>query len=302
MREASSAREHPGGGPAAAAHAPKRAVLVTGASSGIGAATVKDLARRGYRVFAGVRSEQRGAELIEAAGGDVHPLRLDVTDRDLARAAADEVERVVGRPWLDGLVNNAGIAVAGPLEFLTPEMVRRQFDVNLFGQLWVTQALLPALRAARGRVVNVGSIGGRLGFPFIAPYQASKAALDSLTRSLRRELRPWGIHVALIEPGSVATPIWEKGARDAAALAEQLPPQATELYGPVMARSEEITAGMADRAQPVEPVTEAIHHALTARKPRPRYLLGRDARQMAAVTALLPERVVDRLVAREMAW
>jgi NAD(P)-dependent dehydrogenase (short-subunit alcohol dehydrogenase family) len=177
-------------------------VLVTGASSGIGEATALRLARAGWDVLAGVRREE-DAERLRGLG--VEPVLLDVTDP--AAVAALDLER------LDGLVNNAGIALALPLELLPLDELRRVLEVNVVGQLAVTQAVLPAVRAARGRVVNVGSIAGRSSLPFLGAYAASKFALEAVTDALRVELRPWGIRVAIVEPGSIATPIWTKGAQ-----------------------------------------------------------------------------------------
>jgi NAD(P)-dependent dehydrogenase (short-subunit alcohol dehydrogenase family) len=181
-------------------------VVVTGASTGIGRATALRLARGDFTVLAGVR-RQEDADALHAAEARIEPVIVDVTD---AAAVAALRERLAGAP-LAGLVNNAGIAIAGPLEGIPLDELRRQYEVNVFGLVAVTQALLEPLRAGRGRIVNVGSIGGRIATPFVAPYSSSKAAVRSLSTSLRRELRPWGIRVALVEPGALDTPIWAKG-------------------------------------------------------------------------------------------
>src|SRR5689334_6739039 len=176
-----------------------RAILVTGASTGIGRATALELARRGATVYAGVRDPAA----VDGLG--LTPVELDVTDAEQVAALSTRLER------LDGLVNNAGIAVTGPLEHLPLDEVRRQLEVNALGQLAVTQACLPALRAARGRIVNMSSISGRVAFPMFGPYAASKFALEAFSDSLRRELRGSGVDVVVIEPGGVTTPIWERG-------------------------------------------------------------------------------------------
>src|ERR1700730_7250159 len=201
----------------------RRAVVVTGASTGIGRATALHLDRLGFRVFAGVRREADAEELKKAATQRLSTLLIDVTDGDGVRAAAERVEQE-SPEGLAGLVNNAGIAVGGPLEFVPIDAVRYQFEVNVIGMVAVTQALLPSLRKGHGRIVNIGSVGGRTAAPFVGPYAASKHAVEAFTESLRQELRPWGIWVAVIEPGAIATPIWEKGKQGADQLVEILPP------------------------------------------------------------------------------
>jgi NAD(P)-dependent dehydrogenase (short-subunit alcohol dehydrogenase family) len=270
----------------------ERVVLVTGASSGIGEACALRLARAGWRVFAGVR---RGEDAERLGSRGTTPLRLDVTDADQIAAAADAIgER------LDGLVNNAGIALAAPLEFVPLDELRRQLDVNVVGQVAVTQAVLPALRRARGRIVNVGSIAGRSALPFLGPYAASKFALEAITDSLRVELRRWGIEVVVVEPASIATPIWKRSAARADELANGLPPEFTELYGEAIAVVRGAAAATDARAEPPERVAEVVEHALTAERPKTRYLVGRDARRRARLERL-PDRLRDRLLLRALA-
>jgi NAD(P)-dependent dehydrogenase (short-subunit alcohol dehydrogenase family) len=199
-------------------------VLVTGASTGIGEAAVLHLKTLGFDTVGAVRRDE-DAERLEERG--IRTVRIDVTDGDQIAAARDEL----GDAPLAGLVNNAGIAVAAPIEFLPVESFRQQLEVNLIGQLAVTQAFLPALRRAGGRVVNVSSIGGRVALPFVGPYAGSKFALEALSDSLRRELRPWGIEVSVIEPGSIATPMWDKGVDESQQIVDGLPPEGRELYG-----------------------------------------------------------------------
>jgi NAD(P)-dependent dehydrogenase (short-subunit alcohol dehydrogenase family) len=260
---------------------PERSVLITGASSGIGAACAERLARGGWKVFAAVRAEGAGPE-------GTTELILDVTDPDaIARAREAVGER------LDGLVDNAGIALASPLEYLPLDELRRQLEVNVIGQLAVTQALLPAVRAARGRIVLVGSIAGTSALPFLGPYAISKFGLEALADSLRVELEPDGIHVSIVRPGTIATPIWTKPQP----IADTLPPEAIERYGKRLEAMRAFAAARAKKAAPVDSVAEAIEHALTDGHPRTRYLVGRDA-HLRAVVERLPDRMRDRVVSR----
>lgn len=283
------------------------AVVVTGASTGIGRAVALRLAGRGRRVFAGVRREQDGEALAAAAPGApaaapgaLTPVILDVTDAASVAAAAERIDGELGEEPLAGLVNNAGITVSGPLEFLPLDDLRRQLEVNLVGQVAVTQALLRRLRAGRGRIVFTGSIGGRVPPPFLAPYAASKAGVAALAASLRQELRPWGIQVSTVEPGSIDTPIWRKGVESGGELAARLPAEAHDLYGRPLAAMNEVAAKMSAGAIPAERVAEVVERALTASRPRSRYLVGRDARIQLVLSRLLPDRAFDALVARMM--
>jgi NAD(P)-dependent dehydrogenase (short-subunit alcohol dehydrogenase family) len=228
------------------------------------------------------------------------PVLIDVTDHGTIAAARADVERTAGVDGLDGLVNNAGVAVAAPLEYVPIDELRRQFEVNVTGQIAVTQAFLPLLRQARGRVVFMGSIGGRMSVPFLAPYCASKFALEAIADSMRVELQPWGIHVALIEPGSIATPIWDKSGTAADAIREKLPLSAMEHYGEAIAAMRHAAAETGRRGIPADAVARAVEHALTAERPRTRYLVGRDARIRGVLAAFIPDRIRDRLVTAAM--
>src|SRR5664279_3324325 len=212
-------------------------VLITGASTGIGQATALRLAKAGWTVLAGVRDVDAGERLAaEAPAGRVQPLTLDVTDFQQIREAAGRVSELGGRGEsspgrLDALVNNAGIGYGGPLELIHPDDLRKQFDVNVLGQISVTQALLPALRAARGRIVFMSSVGGRVAMAFTAPYAASKHAIEAIGDALRVELATSNVQVALVEPGSVATPIWDKARETGDQLI--VPPELQKEYGRV---------------------------------------------------------------------
>ncbi len=275
------------------------AVLITGASTGIGRACAEHLDSLGFTVFAGVRKQADADSLGEIGSGRTQALMLDVTDSQSIAAAMSSVEQAAPA-GLAGLVNNAGIAVAGPLEFVTLDDWRRQLEVNFIGQVAVTQAALPALRRARGRIVNMTSIGGRLASPFLGPYSASKYALEAITDSLRLELRPFGIEVAAVEPGAVATPIWGKGRAEAEQATANMPAQAMELYrAGIVALPKIIAQAERSGVAPLK-VARAVEHALTASRPKTRYVVGRDAKGRLFLTRLLPTRVMDRIVLRAM--
>lgn len=274
------------------------AVVITGASTGIGRACALELNRIGFRVFAGVRNDADGTGLKEASSGRITPVMLDVTDHGSISAAAETVAQVMGDGGIRGLVNNAGIVVGGPFEFLPLDDMRRQFEVNFFGQIAVTRAFLPLLRKGRGRIVNMGSISGRVVTPFVGPYGASKHALEALSDALRVELMPWDIEVALIEPGSIATPIWKKSV--SAAAAAVYPAQARELYGNAMLAVQQAALRKGEEAIPVSTVVQAVVHAVTAARPKTRYLVGRGARIQALFKKFLPDRLLDRLIMRRL--
>ena len=275
-------------------------VVITGASSGIGRAAALHMARLDYTVHAGVRKPEDGAALEQEAAGDLRPLRIDVTDEEQIQAAAAAVSEATGGRGIAGLVNNAGMAVGGPMEVIPLADLRRQLEVNLIGQVAVTQAFLPALRLARGRIVNVTSVGGRVTSPLFGPYNASKFGLEAVSDVLRMELRPWDIDVSVIEPGSVATDIWDRGGSTADEVRERMPEQAEALYGDAMNAGRKAAAEAGARGIEPEKVAKAIEHALTAKRPKTRYLIGRDARGMVGLSALLPARVYDAMVRRAM--
>ncbi len=273
-----------------------RAVVITGASTGIGASCAAQLDRLGFRVFAGVRRVQDGDRLTESGSPRLTPLRLDVTDPESLRHARELVAHQVGEAGLGGLINNAGIAVAGPLEAVPIQDLRRQLEVNVIGQVAATQAFLPLLRMGRGRIINMGSIAGRGTMPLMGPYSASKYALEAITDALRLELRPWGIQVSIIEPGAIATPIWDKSSREAAALESIVSTDMQALYAPAVAAVKQAVANAVKRAVSPDVVVRAVVHALTAPTARTRYVVGRDAKFRAMMIRLLPDRVADRVI------
>ena len=272
--------------------------MITGASSGIGEACALYLDELGYRVFAGVRNPADGEALKAKASKWLVPLLLDVTDEASIKKAAETVAASVGAAGLAGLVNNGGIGVGGPLEVVPLADVRKQFEVNVIGQVAVTQAFLPLLRQGRGRIVNMGSIAGRATMPFMGPYSASKFALEALTDAMRMELQPWGIHVSIVEPGAIESRIWDKARQSADEMEAAADPEAKARYGEAVARVREAMAEAAQRAIPARVVAEAVAHALRAARPKTRYLVGLDARFRAVLAAWLPDRVEDWLVRR----
>lgn len=283
----------------------KPGVLVTGATRGIGLATAEELARTGWQVFAGIRRPDALstplADLVAQHPGAVVPVAVDLTDPASHRAAAATIAEYRGPAGLDGLVNNAGSTVSAPLEFLPLEELRAQLEVNLVGQLGVTQSLLPQLRAARGRIVTVSSIGGLVAGPILGAYHVSKYGIEAMSDSLRRELRHLGVSVSLVEPATVRTDIWETGSQQADVLATSMPPEATDLYGHLVERMREFAGGANERGVGPEVVAGVIARALTERRPRDRYLVGREARISWLASRVLPVRMLDRFLAPDPA-
>jgi len=273
-------------------------IVVTGASKGIGRATALLLDKQGFTVLAGVRSQADGDQLRQAASSRLQPVIVDITNPAQVAQLAETVRQVVGQNGLDGLVNNAGIAVAAPLEFLPMDEFRRQIEVNLTGHLMVIQALLPCIRQAKGRIINISSIGGRLAGPMLGPYHASKFALEGLNDTLRQELAPWGIKVVSIEPGAIATPIWETGTTTADRILTQMPALAQTYYGKGMAGARAFAGRATKTGLPAERVAEVIAEALTSSKPRTRYPVGTDAKVGTRFISFLPDNLRDWMLAR----
>jgi NAD(P)-dependent dehydrogenase (short-subunit alcohol dehydrogenase family) len=274
-----------------------RTVVVTGASSGIGRATALRLADRGWHVFATVRREADGTALVADGGGAIAPLLLDVADAASVAAAARVVEARLAGAGLDGLVNNAGMGLTAPVEHTAPEAMRRILEVNLVGQLVVIQALLPAVRRAKGRIVNIGSVGDHLSPPFAGPLVASKAGFAALTGSLRLELAAQGIAVVLVEPGAVDTPAVDKTLGEVEATIAALPPDGARLYGAALRRVAAVFMAHEKAGSPPDVVAAAVERALTDRRPRIRYPAGKDALKLTLLARLLPERLLDRAIA-----
>jgi NAD(P)-dependent dehydrogenase (short-subunit alcohol dehydrogenase family) len=274
-------------------------VIVTGTSTGVGAATALHLAGRGFHVFAGVRREEDGATLRAGGPERLTPVILDVTDQSAIAAAASTVADAVGERGLAGLVNNAGIAKPAPIELQPMSDFRTQLEVNLFGPVAMIQAFLPSIRQGDGRIVNVGSIGGLLVLPLNGAYSASKFGLRALSDALRLELRQWNIHVSLIEVAPVATAIFGKTYAELDALEASLGETGLELYEEQIAAVRKATQKAEADADPPLVIAEAIEHALTSDKPKARYLAGHGGKAVAAVAAL-PDGARDRALAREL--
>ncbi len=274
---------------------PTKTVLITGASTGIGRACALRLDGKGIHVFAGVRSESDAESLQQCASDRLTPVLIDVTDADAIESAKRVIADAVPQEGLAGLVNNAGIFVGGPLEFSSIDEIRKQFEVNLFGVIAVTQAFLPLLRVGGGRIVNMTSVSGLIAFPFLGPYAASKFALEAISDSWRVELRPWSIRVAVVEPGVVDTPILDKIKATMDEARKTFPPEAHDLYGPVFGLAD----GIQSRGVPADRVAKAVEHALCARRPKHRYLVGSGAR-IGSIIRKLPVGFRDWLIAKHL--
>ena len=274
------------------------AILVTGASTGIGEACALHLDSLGHTVFAGVRKPEDGERVAAQGSNRLTPLLIDVADGASIDAAVKSIDGLIGAMRFAGVVNNAGVARGGPLEYLAIEEWRDQIEVNVIGQIAVTKGFLPLIRRGCGRIVFVGSISGRIGSPLLGPYCASKFALEGIAESLRHELFEWDIKVALIEPGVVKTAIWGKGRETVERLENDAEPEMTERYAALIKRvrvsMEENDAG---GIEPIE-VARAIEHALFALRPKPRYLVGPDAKSAAMMAKFVPDRLKDVIVRR----
>jgi NAD(P)-dependent dehydrogenase (short-subunit alcohol dehydrogenase family) len=269
-------------------------VVVTGASTGIGRATALRLAAAGYHVFATVRREEDAESLKAAASGRLTTLLMDVTDSEAIQAAFAEVQGAVGDAGIAGLVNNAGIGVSYPAELIPLDLLRRSYDINLFGQVEMIQTFLPLLRSAGGRIINIGSIGDRLTIPFGAPLNSAKWAFASVTEALRLELRPWGIHVVLIEPASIKTDAIDKLESDAKRVLSELDELGRARYGDTYRSMIERALKIEAHGSPPDVVAQVILEALTAKKPKSRYLAGKHGRRLALLSRL-PDPVFDRI-------
>ncbi|GAA4931194.1 NAD(P)-dependent dehydrogenase (short-subunit alcohol dehydrogenase family) [Nonomuraea thailandensis] len=270
----------------------QRLIVVTGASTGMGASAARELARRGFHVLAGVRRD-RDADSMRATG--VEPVILDITEPEHVAALA---ARVAGDPRaLHAVVNNAGIQVNAPVEALPMTQWRRVFDVNLFGHVAVTQALLPALLRSRGRVVNISSVGGKAAMPTYGAYAGAKFALEAVSDSLRREVGPLGVQVVVVEPGGVRTEMAARGIATANRLAARMTPEQDERYGSLVRAINSLMDTGTSSGVSAEAAARVIAKAVTARRPRTRYTVGRDAALITRLTRILPDRTLDRVIA-----
>jgi len=276
-----------------------RSVVITGASTGIGWATAKLLLDRGFRVFGSARKPADAARLKTEFGANCTPLLFDVTDEAAVLAAAREVRSVLGGETLAGLVNNAGIAVAGPVLELAADEFRRQMDVNVIGPIIATQAfgpLLgsdPSLKGPKGRIVMISSVAGKNGNPLSSAYSASKHALEGLSESLRREMLLFGIDVIIVAPGPVKTPIWSKAEEVDISAYRNSP------YLPALEGARKFTKHFSEIGLPAERIAQTIAGALTSANPKVRYQVTPDPMRHL-ITGLLPKRIVDRIIARRL--
>jgi NAD(P)-dependent dehydrogenase (short-subunit alcohol dehydrogenase family) len=256
------------------------------------------LAQAGYHVFAGVRKEQDALALKQQVPAPLTPLFLEVTDADSITEAVMLVTESMGDAGLAGLVNCAGIGVTAPMELLPITELRRQLEINVIGQVAVTQAFLPLIRAARGRIIHVGSVGGRVTIPFGGPLCASKHAMEAINDALRMELRPWGIHVVLVAPGSIRTPAVDKLVQDSEAMLKTFPPEGARRYAASYRAFVQTFVKHEEAGVPPEVMAAVVLKALTARSPRTRYPVGPLSRRLPWLSCWLPPRVFDRVKAR----
>jgi NAD(P)-dependent dehydrogenase (short-subunit alcohol dehydrogenase family) len=268
-------------------------VLITGANGGIGRCAVQRFDRLGWRVFAGVRSLEVGDRLAKGSK-EVVPIRLDICDPASVEQARAEVERTLAGQGLNGLINNAGLTLEGPLELVPIEALRHQFEVNVIGQIAVTQAFLPALRRAKGRIANMGGAAGRAALPMYGPLSASKAALDSFSSALRMELRHQGVSVSYIEPGAIDTDFFAKASNAASTAPPGGDPEVQRIYKKAMQASSEAMA--TSRSSPADAAVDAMVKALTSRRPSSRYVVGLEARYGLPVLRRLPTPLRDRIL------
>lgn len=277
------------------------AILITAASSGIGAACAKAFAQQGIWVFAGVRSEAQGVMLQQTAGNNVTPVLLDVTDGEAIAAAIAQIRAALKqrKAVLRGLLNNAAQEYMGPFELLPMAWVRQEMEVGYLGYLAMIKACLPLLRQSQGRIVNISSINGRCVFPVVGSGCATKYAIEALSDALRLELAPWQIKVCIIEPAIVATPLWQKSQANFEQLSSAVPSEQLELYYPSWSRAVQQAAADTQRyyaiATPIEQAIAVVAHALFSPRPKIRYCLGWNAKLIAAARWLLPDWLFDRL-------
>lgn len=271
-------------------------VLVTGTSSGVGEATVKLLSEKGYRVLATVRSDTDARVVKEIFPDRIVPLHLELQDQETILAAMEKVEEMTGEDGLFGLVNCAGNLYCGPLEAYPRELWFAQYDVNLFGPMALTSAMIPLLRKTEGRIVNIGAVGGGIALPFYGAIASSKMAFEAVSDCLRRELHPWGIHVSIIEPGGINTPANRKMRETVEKTLESMEPQVRAWYGPSMEAFSKWAYDMHTKNLQPEQVAKAVFKAMSAKRPRARYRLGLDSLGVMLASRFLPDRLYDAVI------
>ncbi len=274
----------------------KKTVVITGASSGIGRACVSRMIQAGWHVFATVRKSSDGDSLRSDFGANLKPVMMDVTNRPTIIAAAEHVSSQLQQ--LDGLVNVAGVGMVRPVEYVSPAELQEIFGINVFGQLAVTQAFLPLLRQARGRVVNISSVGAHVAIPFGSLINATKSAFGMFSDTLRLELHPFGVQVCVVEPGAIRTPAVGKTLGNMEAVISNLPAAGAAQYGEILKNFARRAYAREMHGSPPQVVAQAVHHALTSRRPRTRYRVGKHARLLTTLPHILPERLLDALLLR----
>ena len=274
----------------------QKSVVITGASSGIGLSSVARMSRAGWRVFATVRKESDRDKLRADFPDKVYPVLMDVENEASIAAAARDIESQLTGRGLEGLVNVAGIGMVRPLEYASLKDVRQIFEINVFGQVAVTQALSRVLRKARGRIVNITSVGVNLAIPFGGLLNASKSAFAKISDTLRLEMHPFGVRVMAIEPGAISTPAVDKTLGDLEQVIRNLPPEAQIQYGALIRKMGRRGYEMEKKGSSPDVVAAAVHHALTANHPRIRYRVGKHAKLLATLPKILPESLMDALL------
>jgi len=278
----------------------RRTAVVTGASSGIGRACVARLAKADWRVFAGVRKAEDEVSLQEQFGARVTPVRIDLTDRPQIMEAAEKVRYQLGDKGLDALINVAGIGMMRPVEFASDDDMWKIFQINVFGQIAVTQAFLPLLRQARGTIVNIGSVGTHIGLPFGGLLNGSKSAFRSLNDALRMELRSSGVRVVVVEPGAIKTPAVDKTLGDVEGVIRDLPPRGAAEYGGMLRTFAERAYAIESRGSDPDVVAQVVQDALAVERPRPRYAAGKHANVLALIGILVPAVILDVLLLKAL--
>ncbi|MDJ0713618.1 MAG: SDR family oxidoreductase [Prochloraceae cyanobacterium] len=271
-------------------------VVISGASSGIGQACAIHLDKLGYQVFAGVRKEIDGQNLINKSSGRIIPIILDVTDETSIKKAIYRVKKILGSKGLTALINNAAIVIPGALEYIPVSKLRKQLEVNVIGLLSLTQACLPLLRKVSGRIINMGSQNGKFSPPFLGTYSASKFAVEALTDALRVELQPWGMHVSVVEPGAIKTPVWKKCTNDGLQIFNSFPKEVKQLYSLGFDVMYKAALESAETAIPCEIVAKTVEKILTAKKPKTRYVIGLDAKITILLSQIMPDRLFDKIL------
>jgi NAD(P)-dependent dehydrogenase (short-subunit alcohol dehydrogenase family) len=277
-----------------------KTILVTGASSGIGWATSMELAEKGWRVFAAVRKDEDAKKLRDASSGKITPIIMDIVDYESVKRGAQEIEKALGGDGLDALFNNAGISVQGPLEIIPIELFEQQIRVNIFGHIFVTQTFLPLIRKAQGRIVFTSSESGRITLPLMAPYSASKFALEAAASALRIELRPWKIKVSCVELQTIKTPMWEKIDTSTEKLMASIPKQARDLYQNELKTLSVFPKWQAEMGISMKKAVRVIIRALSARSPKARYLVGYEARLLVYSHAITPTWMMDWIASKSL--